>query len=104
VLQYWPLIAVAAVLMTVEGAALGGFAYLIQPLFDDLFAAGSMSGVAWVAFAIAGLFLLRAIAGFTQRLMITWIGLNVTTTLQTRLVNHLLALDMRFFRTTRQAP
>ena len=97
VLQYWPLLAIAAVLMTVEGAALGGFAYLIQPLFDDLFAAGSMSGVAWVAFAISGLFLLRAVAGFTQRLMITWIGLNVTTALQSRLVNHLLALDLRFF-------
>ena len=96
-LQYWPLIAVAAVLMTVEGAALGGFAYMIQPLFDDMFEAGSMSGVAWVAFVICGLFMVRALAGFTQRLLLTWIGLNVTIALQSRLVNHLLALDMRFF-------
>jgi len=97
IVRYWPWLALASVLMTVEGATVGGFAYLIQPLFDDLFASGSMDGVAWIAFSIAGLFVLRAIAGFSQRLMVIAIGLRVTTALQSRLVRHLLDLDARFF-------
>lgn len=98
-LRFWPLLIVAFILMTIEGAALGGFAYMIRPLFDDLFGAGSMDGVAWVAFVIAGLFVLRAIAGFSQRLIVVNIGLRVTTALQSRLVRHLLSLDMRYYQT-----
>jgi ATP-binding cassette subfamily B protein/subfamily B ATP-binding cassette protein MsbA len=98
VLRFWPLLIVASVLMTIEGAALGGFAYMIQPLFDDLFASQSMDGVGWVAFVIAGLFTLRAVAGFSQRLIIVTIGLRVTTALQSRLVRHLLGLDLRYFQ------
>ena len=54
IVSYWPRLILAAVLMSIEGAALGALAYLIQPLFDDLFAASDMAGVGWVAIAIAG--------------------------------------------------
>lgn len=84
--------------MTVEGATLGILAYMVQPLFDDLFGAGSMDGVGWIAIAIAGIFVMRAVAGFTQRLIVVSIGLKVTTALQSRLVSHLLALDISYFR------
>ncbi len=98
VFRYLPFLLGAALLMTLEGAAMGGFAYLIQPLFDDLFESGSMDGVAWIAFGIAGLFLLRALAGLTQRLILAAIGLRVTAALQSRLVRHLLTLDVSFFQ------
>jgi len=98
VLKFIPLLLVAVAFMTIEGAAMGGFAYMIRPLFDDLFAAGSMEGVAWVAFVIAGLFVMRAVSGFIQRLIIVNIGLRVTTELQSRLVRHLLGLDLRYFQ------
>jgi ATP-binding cassette subfamily B protein/subfamily B ATP-binding cassette protein MsbA len=96
--RFWPALIAAGVLMTIEGAALGAFAYMIQPLFDDLFSAGSLQGVTWVALAISGVFILRAVAGFGQRLIIVAIGLRVTTSLQTRLVRHLLDLDLGYFR------
>ncbi|MBF9046348.1 ATP-binding cassette domain-containing protein [Rhodobacterales bacterium LSUCC0031] len=86
--------------MTIEGAALGALAYLIQPLFDDLFSASNMVGVGWVALAIAGVFGLRAVAGFGQRLIVVSIGLKVTTSLQSRLLQHLLSLDLAYFRST----
>lgn len=84
--------------MTIEGATLGVLAYMVQPLFDDMFGAGSLDGVGWIAFAIALIFIARAIAGFVQRLIIVSIGLKVTTALQSRLVSHLLALDIGYFR------
>ncbi len=95
---YWAKLLLAGVLMTIEGAALGGVAYLVRPLFDDLFAAGDVGGVAWVAVAMALVFILKAIAGFWQRLIMVTIGLEVTTALQKRLVTHLLSLDMGYFR------
>lgn len=98
VARYGPWLIVAALFMTIEGAALGGFAYMIRPLFDDLFEAGSLDGVGWIAFAIAGLFVMRAVAGFFQRLIVVSVGLRVTTSLQTRLVKHLLGLDLSFYQ------
>ena len=96
--DYWPRLVLAGLLMSLEGAALGLLAWLIQPLFDDLFTAGDLDGVGWVALAIAGVFALRAIAGFGQRVILVAVGLKVTTALQSRLLRHILSLDLSFFR------
>lgn len=96
--QYLPIILLAALLMFIEGAAIGAFAWLVQPLFDELFSAGSMEGVTWVALAVGGLFAVRATAGFLQRVLMVTVGLRVVTGLQTRMVQHFLTLDMSFFQ------
>ena len=93
VLKYWPALLFALILMSLEGAALGAFAWMVRPLFDELFQAQSLDGLWLVVTVIGGLFLFRAIAGFVQRMIMTVIGLKVTTSIQTRLVGHLLTLD-----------
>jgi len=96
--RFWPILSVAVVLMSIEGAAIGAFAWLVEPLFDQLFTANSMDGVTWVALAVGGLFVLRATAGFLQRILVVGVGLRVVTDLQSRLVQHLLTLDLSFFQ------
>ena len=96
--KYWLIIAFAVALMTIEGAAIGAFAWLVNPLFEELFRAGSMDGVTWVALAVGGLFTLRATAGFLQRVLMVGVGLKVITELQTQMVRHFLTLDMGFFQ------
>ncbi len=98
VVGYWPVLIVALALMVLEGGTLGAISYLVQPLFDEVFVAGDASAVTWVAFAISGVFLLRAVSGFGQRVLIVSVGLKVTTALQSRLVAHLLGLDARYFQ------
>ncbi len=93
VLKYWPALLFALILMSLEGAALGAFAWMVRPLFDELFQAQSLDGLWLVVTVIGSLFLFRAIAGFVQRMIMTVIGLKVTTSIQTRLVGHLLTLD-----------
>lgn len=93
VLKYWPALLFALILMSLEGAALGAFAWMVRPLFDELFQAQTLDGLWLVVTVIGGLFLFRAIAGFVQRMIMTVIGLKVTTSIQTRLVGHLLTLD-----------
>ncbi|WP_375551604.1 MULTISPECIES: ABC transporter ATP-binding protein [Rhodophyticola] len=96
--DYWKRMLLALGLMTIEGATLGAAAYLIQPLFDEVLVTGDGTMITWAAFAIAGILLLKAIAGFGQRLIIVSIGLKVVIALQSRLLNHLLSLDGRFFQ------
>lgn len=98
VVQFWPLLVVAFLLMVIEGSSLGAISYLIQPLFDEVFVAGDAGAVTWVAMAISGVFVLRAISGFGQRVLIVTVGLRVTTNLQSRLLAHLLGLDARYFQ------
>jgi subfamily B ATP-binding cassette protein MsbA len=93
-----PALVVAFIFMSMEGAALGAFAWLIRPLFDGLFTDNSMDGVIWVGALIAGLFVLRAVSGFAQRLIVVSVGLKVTTAMQAQMVDHMLGLDQRFFR------
>ncbi|WP_224814156.1 ABC transporter ATP-binding protein [Hasllibacter sp. MH4015] len=96
--RFWPVLVLAIVLMTIEGGAIGAFAWLVQPLFDQLFTSSSMDGVTWVALAVGGLFALRASAGFFQRVLVIGVGLRVVTALQNRMVRHLLSLDLAFFQ------
>lgn len=98
VIPFWPLLIVAFLLMVIEGSTLGAISYLIQPLFDLVFVDGNSNAVTWVALAISGIFILRAISGFGQRVLIVTIGLRVTTALQSRLLGHLLGLDTRYFQ------
>ncbi len=63
------MIALAVVLMAVEGAMLGLLSYIIQPMFDQVFIAGDRSAITWVALAVFGIFLARAVAGFGQRVL-----------------------------------
>ncbi len=102
VLKYWPALTFALILMSLEGAALGAFAWMVRPLFDELFTAQSLDGLWKVVTVIGFLFLFRAVAGFIQRVIMSALGLKVTTELQTRLVAHLLTLDGAVF--TRHPP
>ncbi|MEM9320168.1 MAG: ABC transporter ATP-binding protein [Pseudomonadota bacterium] len=90
---------VAILLMSIAGGTLGLAAYMIQPLFDlVLTAGGEGGGVMWVAFVIAGIFVLRAATGYLHRLILVSVGLKIVAELQVRLVRHLLTLDLRFFQ------
>ena len=93
-----PVLLIAVAFMAIEGAALGAFAWLVRPLFDGLFEDGSFDGVILIGGLIAGLFILRAVASFTQRLIVVSVGLKVTTRLQGLLLRHMLTLDQRFFQ------
>lgn len=84
--------------MTVEGATVGLLSYLIQPMFDQVFVGGNRGAVIWVALAISGVFLFRALAGVSQRSLMAMIGERVSAALQGDLVAHLMRLDQPFFQ------
>ncbi len=91
-------VAVALVLMALEGATLGGLSYLMQPMFDDVFIAGDPRAIGWVSAAIAGIFLLRAATAFGHRVIMNVVGLRITSAMQRDMAGHLLTLDSAYFQ------
>lgn len=85
-------------LMAVEGSMLGALSYIVQPMFDRVFIAGNRDAVAWVAVAIGGLFLVRAISAFGHRILTQGVGLRIVTAMQKDMVAHLLTLDSQYFQ------
>ena len=95
--QHWRWLAVATLLMVIEGSALGILSYSLQPMFDRVLV-GRDAGAIWlIGGGIMGLFFVRAFAGVTQRIILTRVGSKSTTQIQTDLVAHLMTLDSVFF-------
>ncbi len=91
-------IAVAGLLMVIEGSTLGLMSYMVRPMFDQVFVAGNRDAVFWVGAIVFGIFLARSISGFGQRTLMAAIGQRATATMQRDLVRHMLRLDSVFFQ------
>ena len=60
-------IALALLLMVIEGSTLGALSWLLEPLFDKVFTGGRGDLVLWVGAGIFGLFLIRAVTSIASR-------------------------------------
>ncbi|KAJ54148.1 ABC transporter ATP-binding protein [Actibacterium mucosum KCTC 23349] len=96
--RYWPMIAVALALMSAEGVALGVFSRMIEPMVDNALVAREPGALSRVATVIAGIFVLRAIAGFGHRVLMARVGQRVANHLQKDLLDHMLTLDKQWFQ------
>ncbi|HGG64219.1 MAG TPA: ABC transporter ATP-binding protein, partial [Rhodobacteraceae bacterium] len=94
--KWW--MALAMVLMVIEGSTLAILSYMLQPMFDNVFAAGNKQAVWWVGGIIFGLFLVRAITQLAQKTIMTRIAQKTSTAMQVDLLRHLMRLDSVFFQ------
>lgn len=95
--QSTPVLLGAFVFMAIEGMMLGALSYLIKPMFDTILSAGSTSSITWVAFTIMGVFVVRAVSSFAQRVLMATAQQRTSARVQTALVRHVLTLDGPFF-------
>ncbi|MEM9581711.1 MAG: ATP-binding cassette domain-containing protein [Pseudomonadota bacterium] len=93
-------IAVAFILMVIEGSTLGLLSYMLQPMFDVVFVDGQSDMAFLVAIAIFGLFVIRAFSGLAQRVLMTRTSHMASTELQIDLLGHTLELDNGFHSRT----
>ncbi len=93
----WPVLALALLLMAVEGAATGGLSYLVRPMFDEVHQGAAFSVVARVAASVGGVFMLRALAGFSHKVIIARQSERVGAELQAAMLAHALRLDLSFY-------
>ncbi|AMY70274.1 ABC transporter ATP-binding protein [Frigidibacter mobilis] len=88
----------AMLLMSIEGSMVGALSYLIKPMFDNVFVGGTASSVVWVAAAVSGVFLVRALASLGHKLLMARLGERVVAALQGDVLRHLLTLDQGFYK------
>ncbi|MCC5969355.1 MAG: ABC transporter ATP-binding protein [Pararhodobacter sp.] len=100
--RYLPLLVLAIILMAVDGAMMGLFSLLVQPMFDDVLVQGNADALVWVALAVAGVFVVRALTALTHKPLMTYLSESVIGRMQERLLAHLMRLDQGFFH--RHAP
>ena len=89
--------AIAFVLMVIEGSTLAVLSWMLKPLFDKVFVGGDTSAIWWVGGVIFGLFLVRAITLVLNRWLMTSVSLGVSSGMQVDLLRHILTLDQGFF-------
>jgi subfamily B ATP-binding cassette protein MsbA len=95
--QSTPALLGAFAFMALEGMMLGALGFLIRPMFDTILSAGSTSSITWVALAIMGVFAIRAVSSFVQRVLMAIAQQRTSARVQTDLVRHVLTLDGPFF-------
>jgi ATP-binding cassette, subfamily B, bacterial MsbA len=93
------LLLAALLLMSVEGSMMGALSYLVQPMFDHVFTGGTPSAVIWVALSVSGVFILRALSGFGQRVLMAIAGERFVAAMQSDLLRHMMTLDQSFHQT-----
>lgn len=93
------LIILAFLVMMIEGSTLGLLSWMLEPLFDQVFAPGGSGALIWVGAAILALFLTRAVTSVIGRWLLARINQASTGSMQADLVHHLLSLDAEFYQT-----
>ena len=91
------LIILALVFMSLQGASLGALSYMIEPMFDEVFANKRKEALIWIGLAIFGLFCLRGLTGFINKMIMITVSEKVKFNLQRDLMDHILTLDTMFF-------
>lgn len=96
--KWW--IIFAAILMVIEGSTLGLLSYMLQPMFDRVFVEGGGDMIWLVAVGIFSLFVVRAITGLVQRVIMTRVSFRASTNMQVNLLRHVLNLDSAYHAKT----
>jgi ATP-binding cassette subfamily B protein/subfamily B ATP-binding cassette protein MsbA len=91
----WMLLALA--LMALEGAATGGLSYLVRPMFDEVHQGASFAVVAQVAASVGGVFVLRALAGYAQKVILARQSERIGAEMQAAMLARALQLDLGFY-------
>ena len=93
----WPIGLLAMVAMVVEACAAGGFTWLMRPMVDGTFIERDATVIAWLPFAIVGLFFVRGIATFVSDVGMARIGRTVVRDLREEVLSKYLRLPSSFF-------
>lgn len=87
---------IAVLFMVLEGASLGAMAKLMEPMFDRVFVAGQQSWLLIVGFVLIGIFVVRAISGVAQKVLLTRIAQRSAGDMRIDLLDRMMQQDGAF--------
>ena len=87
---------IAILFMILEGASLGAMAKLMEPMFDRVFVAGEQSWLLIVGFVLMGIFVVRAVSGVAQKVLLTRIAQRSAADMRIDLLDRMMQQDGAF--------
>ncbi len=90
------LILIAVVSMIIEASTLAALAWLMEPMFDQVFVAGNQTALKWVGLVLVSIFVLRALTGVAQKVLLTRIIQNTGADLRRDLLDRMMHQDGAF--------
>ncbi len=94
--KHMGLMAVAVFFMIIEGSTLGALARLMEPMFDKVFVAGNEDALITVGLVLVGIFVLRAVAGVAQKVLLTRIAQRTAADMRLDLLDRMMRQDGAF--------
>ena len=90
------LLSIAVIFMIIEGSMLGALAYLMQPMFDQVFVAGEKNMLFVVGMVLIGIFVIRAFSGVLQKVILTRISEKTAAEVRNDLLGQMMKQDGDF--------
>ena len=87
---------IVVVFMVIEGSTLGALARLMEPMFDKVFVGGNESALIWVGLVLVGIFVMRAIAGVVQKVLLTRVAQQTAADMRNDLLDRMMRQDGAF--------
>ncbi|MBI3798700.1 MAG: ATP-binding cassette domain-containing protein [Deltaproteobacteria bacterium] len=90
----------AVLCMLAFSATNGALPFLVQHVFDDIFAQKNVQALRILPLLILGTFLLRGLVNFGHTFLMEYVGLRIVTDLRNALNAHLQSLSLAYFHRT----
>lgn len=97
--KHIPLIVAALVVMVINGSMLGALAYLMQPMFDQVFVGGDGQMLFVVGGLVIGIFLIRAVSGIAQKILLSRVAMRTAFDVRKDLLAMMMKQDGGFHQT-----
>ena len=100
VLPYTRSLVLAVGCMVVLAATTATYAWLMEPILNEIFENKDRTMLVVLPLAVIVLFLIKGAAGYAQAVLMKYVGLRITTDMRIRLFTHLMPADLAFYHNT----
>ncbi|MDP2699638.1 MAG: ABC transporter ATP-binding protein [Thalassospira sp.] len=100
VVPYFGKIVLALICMALTAAATGGYAYLMDPVINEVFVKQNREMLIPVGIAVLAAFALKGFANYGQSVLMSYVGDRILADIQNKLYAHVIRLDIGFFHGT----
>ena len=100
VLPYTRSLVLAIGCMVVLAATTATYAWLMEPILNEIFENKDRTMLVLLPLAVIVLFVIKGAAGYGQAVLMKYVGLRITTDMRIRLFTHLMPADLAFYHNT----
>lgn len=100
VAPYFGKIVLALICMALMAAATGGYAYLMDPVINEVFVKKNPAMLVPVGVAVLAAFAVKGFANYGQSVLMSYVGGRILADIQNKLYEHVIRLDIGFFHNT----